>query len=463
MSQFSSGRRYRRDWRVAAAAVAAVAAVGGAASVAPHLTGHGAAGHVRQVAFAPPGGGGGGSYNGSVSDNGQGATVYDYPGTGNPDTSLASLGTLADNTGVTIQCYWTGAAVTGPNAQGGGTDDFWDQIIGASTGLPGPQQSLSTGHTYVVPDAYIDTSPKTVDQLVQPCTAPPPQAPGGGPGSGGTGSLGAGSGSAGQPAHDPGVPGPGGKRDGLPVLVATQVGSSNPFTVGGPDGTSCFVGDIPVECSGLNPLNEAPEGFLPAIAKYAKAAGVDPRLMLMILWTEDAHAHFADDLLANLDSALGNTAGNSLGLADMKMQPFIQVQSAHHELFGNHTWEELKTNDDLAIQTLAYKLADIEGIRTSDQTNADWAAAQSNGDVLPATWTNTSYRRDDVAALAYNSGATAAVSFVDQDQSWLTQIGNFFTKGATQRNLVVYQNEFNLNWSHADGLFCGSGAFTCTG
>jgi hypothetical protein len=48
MSLLSSGRRrYRRDWRVAAAAVAAVAVVGGAVAVAPHLAGHGAAGHAR--------------------------------------------------------------------------------------------------------------------------------------------------------------------------------------------------------------------------------------------------------------------------------------------------------------------------------------------------------------------------------------------------------------------------------
>jgi hypothetical protein len=68
-----------------------------------------------------------------------------------------------------------------------------------------------------------------------------------------------------------------------------------------------------------------------------------------------------------------------------------------------------------------------------------------------------------VTALAYNQGATAAVNFVDQDQSFLDQIGNWLSIGKTREYLAVYQAEFQLNWSHADGLFCSTGAFTCTG
>jgi pimeloyl-ACP methyl ester carboxylesterase len=106
------------------------------------------------------------SYNGSVSNNGAGATVYDYPGSGTPDTSLAALGTLADGTQVTIQCYLAGAPVTGPNGQGpGNTDAYWDQVTGTSAGLPG---QVPAGHAAIVPDAYIQTS-APVNEMAPAC------------------------------------------------------------------------------------------------------------------------------------------------------------------------------------------------------------------------------------------------------------------------------------------------------
>jgi cutinase len=205
MSQFSSGRRrHRRDWRVAGAAVAAVAVVGGVAAVAPHLTVHGATERVQQAAAT--------LYNGSVSNNGQGATVYNYPGSGTLDTNLAELGTLPEGAQVLVQCYWTGTAVQGPNATTSqGTDVFWDQITGASTGLPG---NVSPGDTIVVPDAWIDTSPKTVDQLAPACN------PGSGspaPGSGSPPASNSGSVPASPPAPGNGSPG-GGSGSGAPVV-----------------------------------------------------------------------------------------------------------------------------------------------------------------------------------------------------------------------------------------------------
>jgi hypothetical protein len=111
------------------------------------------------------------SYNGSVSNDGAGATVYDYPGSGTVDTSLASLETVPDGTQVSIQCYLTGTPVSGPNGQGPGSSDaYWDQLTVASTSLSG---QLAAGHAAIVPDAYINTGRETVNQVVPACDSSP--------------------------------------------------------------------------------------------------------------------------------------------------------------------------------------------------------------------------------------------------------------------------------------------------
>ncbi len=97
MPKFPPGQpRYRRDWRVMTTAVAAVALVAGATAITPHLTAHGTTERTRQAAAT--------SYDGSVSSNGAGATVYDYPGSGTLDTSLITLSTLTEGTQVSGAC-----------------------------------------------------------------------------------------------------------------------------------------------------------------------------------------------------------------------------------------------------------------------------------------------------------------------------------------------------------------------
>ena len=105
------------------------------------------------------------TYNGTVSNNGSGTTVYDYNGASAPGTGAPSLGTLPDGTQVHVQCYTVGDPVTGPNGQGaGGTDEYWDQIDTASAAMP----QVPAGDTAVVPDAYVQTS-APVNELVPNC------------------------------------------------------------------------------------------------------------------------------------------------------------------------------------------------------------------------------------------------------------------------------------------------------
>lgn len=269
-------------------------------------------------------------------------------------------------------------------------------------------------------------------------------------------------------AHDPNITGPGGIRDNLPTLVATPT-TPAPFHqemgTAATNGTSfCFVGTVMVQCTASNPTNPAPEYYISAIVKYAAQAGVDPRLMLTILWDEQEHWHaLGGDAANGLRDSLplvGNPAGPSYGMADMKKEPFYQVHDSHPSLFGTYQWTDLQTNNDLAIQMLAYQLADEEGLRTADQSDHDWAITQTIDNhmhlVIPATWKDTSIKRDDMLAMAANAGAGVAADVANAVQAT--------TKAAqdAQNNATWVRNHVDQKWAQADQIICQSGAFTCS-
>jgi hypothetical protein len=112
MHKFTT-RRARRSTRTGITLLAAVGIIGATAAIAPAM----APGHtsirIRPAADAAT------TYDGTVNNNGNGATVYDYPGGGTAlDTSLPATGSLADGTQVSIQCYLTGTSVAGPERPG---------------------------------------------------------------------------------------------------------------------------------------------------------------------------------------------------------------------------------------------------------------------------------------------------------------------------------------------------------
>jgi hypothetical protein len=205
------------------------------------------------------------------------------------------------------------------------------------------------------------------------------------------------------------------------------------------------VGTVRVNCTGQAPfgvLNQPPESYVLQIAKYAAQAGVDPRLMLVILQNESnkIHGTVSDQLV---DPAIDSTAcaithsqgcaGPSLGIADMKQATFDQVKANHGDLFGSDQWPDLTGNPDLAIQALAWELHDL---------------AQG----LPGTFVGQ-YSPEQMLGMAYNGGTQLALDYAR---------GGTDLSQDTKTKLQFYADHVDQSWSGADQVFCQSGAFTCT-
>jgi hypothetical protein len=264
-----------------------------------------------------------------------------------------------------------------------------------------------------------------------------------------------------------GFTGPTGYRD-LATLLATPNSNEDPFTITdvsydgeGNSSEYCSVGSVVVECQGPL-LNPAPEQYVSTIVKYATQANVDPRLMLDILIAEEAHPHYlGGDAFngwwdANIDP---NPDGPSYGMADMKQDAFNQVQAEHPNLFGNYQWTDLQNNDDLAIQTLAWKLHDtlglspIPGLNVDPKSITDPATlAKPNIDMIAPTWSGNLYR-DEMLGVSWNNGAGVANSFAGIGQPLSA---DQLTKPTNEKNLI------DQNWDYSNQVICDSGAFTCS-
>lgn len=111
------------------------------------------------------------------------------------------------------------------------------------------------------------------------------------------------------------------------------------------------------------------EGRVPAwgqdSVKYGSAAGVDPRLVMAIVYNEGGDTPQA--LRPGLD--LGretvprgvlpgpvNPDGNSLGLTNMKKPTFDKLKEKYPKEFGDSEWSDLIGNDPLAIKATAWNL-----------------------------------------------------------------------------------------------------------
>ncbi|MEU8626023.1 transglycosylase SLT domain-containing protein [Streptomyces sp. NPDC048669] len=122
-----------------------------------------------------------------------------------------------------------------------------------------------------------------------------------------------------------------------------------------------------------------PADFATQVRTHSRQAGINPTLLMAILYNESYKPHDPE-----LERAWQRGKPEaSFGIANMHRAAFDETKRAHG--FADRRWEELPDDRDLAIEAAAWHLHDL--------------AAQ-----LPARWAGP-YSRDELPALGYNAGA----------------------------------------------------------
>ncbi|MEZ0094725.1 lytic transglycosylase domain-containing protein [Streptacidiphilus sp. EB129] len=153
-----------------------------------------------------------------------------------------------------------------------------------------------------------------------------------------------------------------------------------------------------------------PAQFAAQVRTRAREAGVDPQLVLAILYNEDYKPH--DPALERAWQRMKPDA--AFGIANMHQAAFDQTKQGRS--FAGRSWSELPDDPDLAIEAEAWYLHDL---------------AQS----LPVH-RSTSLTEDELLALGYNTGPgnmrafARGVTLGPSAQSYLDRLrGNWPTAG----------------------------------
>ncbi|MEU7181297.1 MULTISPECIES: hypothetical protein [Streptomyces] len=147
-----------------------------------------------------------------------------------------------------------------------------------------------------------------------------------------------------------------------------------------------------------------PADYAPQVRKYAAKAGIEPRLLMAILYNEAYKPHDPD-----LERAWQRHKPDAaFGIANMHRAAFEETRRGRD--FAHRKWEELPDDRGLAIEAAAWHLHDL--------------ARQ-----LPAQRSAT-YSQSDLLALGYNAGAGNMLVFARgvapgaQAQSYLDRLHN---------------------------------------
>ncbi|MFB7719334.1 hypothetical protein [Nocardia sp. NPDC056100] len=99
--------------------------------------------------------------------------------------------------------------------------------------------------------------------------------------------------------------------------------------------------------------------------KYGTAAGVDPRLVMAIIYNEGAdtpqalrpgydYGRWAENFVTDKPN------GNSLGLTNMKEPAFNKLKEMYPAEFGDRQWSDLMGDNHLAVKAAAYNLKRLQ-------------------------------------------------------------------------------------------------------
>ncbi|MFD2419061.1 transglycosylase SLT domain-containing protein [Amycolatopsis pigmentata] len=157
------------------------------------------------------------------------------------------------------------------------------------------------------------------------------------------------------------------------------------------------------------PATQDPAALAPQVVRYAREAGVDPQLLMAILYNESYKPHDPDSERAwqkiKPDAAFG--------VANMHEATFDQTKQGRP--FAKRAWQELPDDPGLAIEAAAWYLHDL---------NAQ----------LPSS--HPQYTGNELLALGYNAGPGNMKAFAkgtkpgSDSQSYLDRLHDNWDKAA---------------------------------
>ncbi|MER7755590.1 transglycosylase SLT domain-containing protein [Kitasatospora sp. NPDC097643] len=203
----------------------------------------------------------------------------------------------------------------------------------------------------------------------------------------------------------------GGGDSGAAPSAASPTAAASP-SAPSPAGTAAPSTGSPSSAAPSNPSGRYdPADYAAPVRRYAAEAGVNPQLLMAILYNESYKPHDPE-----LERAWQRSKPDaSFGIANMHRAAFDDTKPGRP--FAARQWEELPDDRNLAVQAAAWHLHDL--------------AAQ-----LPAH-PSAPLNQDELLALGYNAGAGNMLAFArgvrigPQAQSYLDRLHDNWAKSGT--------------------------------
>ncbi|MET8763743.1 transglycosylase SLT domain-containing protein [Lentzea sp. NPDC004782] len=166
----------------------------------------------------------------------------------------------------------------------------------------------------------------------------------------------------------------------------------------------------PVTSTSAAPDKQDPRRYAPQVRQHAAAAGVNPQLLMAILYNESYKPH--DPALERAWQKMDPDA--AFGVANMHKAAFDEAKQGRD--FASRDWQELPDDPSLAVAAAAWHVHDLAAQLARAKTEA--------------------YTREELLALGYNAGASTMLAV---------------TRGAAPNGQAKsYVDRLRTNWAKAD-------------
>ncbi|WP_225725458.1 MULTISPECIES: hypothetical protein [unclassified Nocardia] len=211
-----------------------------------------------------------------------------------------------------------------------------------------------------------------------------------------------------------------------------------------------------------------PPGVDPTVARwahysamYGNEAGIDPRLVMAIVFNEGADANLTwggaqgelKDSIRKSTSTfrkMYDGKSNSLGLTNMKEDTFNEVKKAFPERFADKNWSDLAKDQELAVKAAAYDLKMVKG-KWEAQIPAGMKARYSLNQILAAGYNAEIYFGGSDGYIAKGDLGTKALAYAEMTMA------DFMRADKVMRRIFVWDGMFDDAGMAGMGYIPGTG------